>query len=52
MAMNINAPKATNWWLWGGAVAALIAIGVALWGFDVFGTDAGEDTAPAVEQSN
>lgn len=41
MATNMQSPKETNWWLWVvGALAILIVIAAAVYGFDLSGTGA------------
>jgi hypothetical protein len=61
MATMTKAPSRTNWWLWGGIAAALIAVTVAIYVFDPFGFGTApeeplpiapqtEDAAPAVTE--
>ena len=52
MAMSHIMPKSPNWWMWGGAGAAVVAALVAaLYWFDVIGVDT-ETVLPApAEQS-
>lgn len=52
MAMNTHAPKQTNWWVWGGAAVAVIAVIAAIgYAFDWIGMGGIETKAPASEQS-
>lgn len=52
MAVNMHAPKMTNWWVWSGAGAAAIVVIVALsYGFDWFGGGVTDEVAPAIEQT-
>lgn len=52
MAMSSNAPKQTNWWLWGGvAVAAIVVLGALGYWFDWFGAGTTTEVSPAVEQA-
>jgi hypothetical protein len=52
MAVNTHAPKPTNWWVWGGAAVAAIAVIAAIgYGFDWFGTGGPDTAAPATEQT-
>jgi len=52
MAVNMHAPKMTNWWVWGGVGAAAIVVIVALgYGFDWFGGGATDKVVPAIEQT-
>lgn len=51
MAVNMNTPKQTNWWVWGGAAVAVVIVIAALgYGLDWFGTRTADAVAPAVEQ--
>lgn len=52
MAVNIRAPKMTNWWVWGGAaVAAIVVIAALGYGFDWFGGGVTNEVVPAFEQT-
>ena len=52
MATNTHSHKQTNWMAWGGgALAVVVVIAAAVWGFDLFGTGTEDAVAPAVEQS-
>ena len=47
MAVNMHAPKMTNWWVWGGgAVVAIIVIAALGYGLDWF-----DGVVPAIEQT-
>lgn len=49
MAMHMPAPKNTNWWIWGGGGLALIlATGLLLYGFDVFGWSVHDAIPPSI----
>jgi len=52
MAVNMHAPKITNWWVWGGAaVAAIVVIAALGYGFEWFGGGVTNEVAPAIEQT-
>lgn len=52
MAVNMHAPKMTNWWVWGGAAVAAIVVVAALgYGFDWFGSGVTGEVLPVIEQS-
>lgn len=52
MAVNMNAPKTTNWWVWGGAaVAAIVVIAALGYGFEWFGGGVTDAVAPVIEQT-
>jgi len=51
MAMNTHTPKQTNWWVWGGAVAALLFVAALGYGLDWFGGMPADMVAPAAEES-
>jgi hypothetical protein len=52
MAMNTQAPKHTNWWVWVGAAGAAVFVFAALgYGLDWVGNGTVEGVAPGTEQT-
>ena len=52
MAMNTNATRQTNWWVWGDAAAAAIVLIAALsYEFSWFGSDTADAVAAAIEET-
>ncbi|KNX40028.1 hypothetical protein ROTO_34350 [Roseovarius tolerans] len=52
MAMNTQAPKQTNFWLWGGAtIAAIVLIAALGYGIDWSGGSAADAVSPTIEQT-
>ena len=52
MAVNLQAPKSTNWLVWGGAlIAAIVLAGALGYSFDWFGAETSGEAGPAIEQT-
>ena len=49
MAVNMHAPKLTNWWVWGGAAAAVVLIAALGYGLEFFGGGGTDEVIPAIE---